>query len=373
MTLAGSATVPPSVAAARLLQVVEHEFAEGLEAARSAVALSPRADAESLRRAYLELLKLALCDLCGTTTASVARTQDGVVMSRELSGEQLRMRAAGLDWPLHGLTMVGLTRLDDLQACVEQIVGEGVEGDLIEAGCWRGGASMLMRATLDTLGGPARTVHVADSFQGFPASDDARGEDGAPSLSLDLAGCDFLAVPEAEVRDNFARFGLSEGVAFLPGFFQDTLPALSGHRWALVRLDGDTYEATLVALRALYPGVQQGGYVIVDDYVSLEECHQAVDDFRREQGIEAPLERVDWNSARWRRADAPAGVDAAVPQPSGVAAPRAVQRQARERVPTIEEVELAEELERARREIAYLTGSPLRGPARWMRTLAGAR
>ena len=29
-------------------------------------------------------------------------------MSRELRGDQLRLRAAGMDWPLHGLTMVGL-------------------------------------------------------------------------------------------------------------------------------------------------------------------------------------------------------------------------------------------------------------------------
>src|SRR5207248_1254065 len=133
-------------------------------------------------------------DLAGATTTSVARTQDGIVMSRELAGRQLRMRAAGLDWPLHGLTMVGLTRLDDLQECVERIVRDGVQGDLIEAGSWRGGASILMRATLDTLGGPPRTVWVADSFEGFPQSDDVLNADDAPTLSLDLATCDFLAV-----------------------------------------------------------------------------------------------------------------------------------------------------------------------------------
>ena len=54
--------------------------------------------------------------------------------------------------------MIGLRRLDDLQACVESVVADGVEGDLIEAGVWRGGASILMRATLDTLGAEGRTV-----------------------------------------------------------------------------------------------------------------------------------------------------------------------------------------------------------------------
>ena len=46
------------------------------------------------------------------------------------------------------------------------------------------------------------------------------------------------------MRDSFARFGLDRGVRLVPGFFEETLPALAGTRWAVVRLDGDTYEAT---------------------------------------------------------------------------------------------------------------------------------
>ena len=64
----------------------------------------------------------------------------------------------GADWPFSGLTMVGLKRLDDLQACVESVVADGVEGDVIEAGAWRGGASILARATLDSLGADDRLV-----------------------------------------------------------------------------------------------------------------------------------------------------------------------------------------------------------------------
>src|SRR5829696_6914762 len=63
-------------------------------------------------------------DLGGTTTGSVGLGEGGTVASRELAGDQLRLRAAGMDWPLHGLTMVGLNRLDDLQACVESVVDD---------------------------------------------------------------------------------------------------------------------------------------------------------------------------------------------------------------------------------------------------------
>ena len=55
-------------------------------------------------------------------------------------------------------------------------------------------------------------------------------------------------------------------------------------RWAIVRLDGDTYTATQAALAELYPSLAVGGHLIVDDYGAFAECKQAVDDFRAAHG-----------------------------------------------------------------------------------------
>jgi O-methyltransferase len=324
----------------------------GWKAARAPRTVGPSPDAEELRAAYLGLLKLALCDLAGTSTGSVSRMLDGRVASRELSGEDRRLRSAGLDWPLHGITMLGLNRLDDLQASVESVVHDGVEGDLIEAGAWRGGASILMRATLDSLGASERTVFVADSFQGFPAA-----------VGLDPSTAEFLAVTVDEVRENFARFGLEQGVRIVPGFFDDTLAALDDEPWALVRLDADTYEATRVALDALYPGLALGGYLIVDDYgvMADHECRRAVDEFRARHGISEPLEQVDWTSVRWRRQHQSLIEPARRTHPARARAD-AVQRPRTPHVPTGREVELE-------REVAALR-ERLRGRS-WRRRLTG--
>ena len=184
-----------------------------------------RPGAEALRTAYLDLLKLALCDLVGARTLSVSRTgdtrrSDSQVLYRELSEDELVLRVRGADWPFGGLTMLGLPRLDDLQACVESVVADGVKGDIIETGVWRGGASILARATLDSLGGEDRRVWVADSFQGLPPPDPSFPED----RELDLSQVEFLAVPAEEVRGYFARFGLDQGVELVEGFFDETLP-----------------------------------------------------------------------------------------------------------------------------------------------------
>jgi len=339
----------------------------GWQAARAARATGPGPEADALRRAYLELLKLTLCDLGATSTVSVGKWGDGTVTSRELRGEDLRLRAAGMDWPMQGLTMIGLNRLDDLQACVEALVRDDVPGDLIEAGAWRGGASILMRATLDALG-DGRTVCVADSFQGFPEAD-------AQGL---LNETEFLAVPIEEVQASFARFGLEDGVRFVPGFFEQTLPGLAGGRWALIRLDGDTYEATWQTLAALYDDLAPGGYVIVDDYRVMPECGRAVDAFRSEHGIEEPLEDVDWTCVRWRRESvAPTGA-----RPLAASAPQErVQAPARPRIgrpPSEREVALAEEadalrarLAAAEAEVERLQGSPLAGARAWLRRRRG--
>ena len=210
------------------------------------------------------------------------------VYSRPPSEEEIRFRAVGKDWPLHGLTMTGLTRLDDLQACVESVVADGVEGDLIEAGVWRGGASILMRATLDTLGEPSARVWLADSFQGFPAPDAERFPADA---GLDLSPHEFLSVPVDEVRSLLrpprARPRPAVRAGLLPR--DDAEPARRplGDRAARRR----HLRVDLVSLEALYPGLAPGGYLIIDDYGFVPACREAVDDYRREHGIDEPIVR----------------------------------------------------------------------------------
>lgn len=88
---------------------------------------------------------------------------------------------------------------------------------------------------------------------------------------------------------------------FLEGFFQVTLASAPIERLAVLRLDGDMYESTIVALRELYPKVAPGGYVIVDDYLCMEPCRRAVDDYRRKNSITEPIVEIDWTGVFWQR------------------------------------------------------------------------
>jgi O-methyltransferase len=207
-------------------------------------------------------------------------------------------RLKGEIWPTRAVTMLGRERLDNIRRCIEDVLANDVPGDCIEAGVWRGGGSMFMRAVLDAHGAEGRKVWLADSFEGLPAPDPRYPADAGSTFHE--AGN--LAVSLEEVRDNFDRFGLlGDDVVFLKGWFSDTLPATSDETWSVVRLDGDMYESTIDAITSLYPNLSVGGWVIVDDYKTIESCRRAIDDYRAEHGITEPLQDADWQAVCWRR------------------------------------------------------------------------
>lgn len=268
--------------------------------------------------AYVELLKRTLIganlgrvtyhvpvhEAGGRLRTAVARLlarRGGTVLARPVSID-LEETADGSIFasflPPGVMSMVGRRRMDNLEACVRDVVANQVPGDLIETGVWRGGSTIFMRGLLNALGDVERTVYVADSFAGLPTPDPGRYPE---DRDLDLHLEDSLAVSLDEVKDHFRRFGLlDDRVVFLEGWFRDTLPALAGHRWSVIRLDGDMYESTLDGLTNLYDGLSVGGWVIVDDY-QIPACREAVQDFRRDRRIDDPIDQIDWTGVFWRK------------------------------------------------------------------------
>jgi hypothetical protein len=208
-----------------------------------------------------------------------------------------KQREEGRIWPGCADTMIGLKRLDNLQACIETVLHDGIEGDLIETGVWRGGACIFMRAVLAAYGITNRRIYVADSFEGLPK----------PRVNADAGDVHhtyrFLAVSQQEVEQNFRRYRLlDQQVVFLRGWFKDTLPWAPINTLSVLRLDGDMYESTLDALVNLYPKLSTGGFCIVDDY-GLPPCEKAVNEYRQTHGIAAALQQIDAGGAVfWRKA-----------------------------------------------------------------------
>lgn len=237
---------------------------------------------------YLDLLENVLT---GTVTADGAQSSVG-----EQPYDPLR-RSLGRDWPTSAMTMIGGTRMRNLRNLLEMALQNGVEGDFIETGVWRGGACIYAKAIFDAHGAQARRIFVADSFQGLPPPNEVDYPQDAGDTHYSYAE---LAISREAVESNFRRLGLlDERVIFIEGWFSETLATAPIEKLCVLRLDGDLYESTIVALEALYHKVTVGGFVIIDDYL-LGPCAQAVNDFRSKRGITAPMQPVDGAAIWWQ-------------------------------------------------------------------------
>lgn len=142
---------------------------------------------------------------------------------------------------------------------------KGIPGDLVECGVFKG-QGLLYWAKLIQIFNPlsVRKVIGFDTFGGVPSS--VRGEkDRAGSASFH--GYD--QVPE-QVEAKAASLGLGHRIEVVAGDATLTIPEYvrtrPGFRIALLNLDFDVYEPTLVALEALYDRVVGGGLVLLDEY-----------------------------------------------------------------------------------------------------------
>lgn len=152
-----------------------------------------------------------------------------------------------------------------------------LEGCVVECGVWRGG----MIAGIATLLGRGRRYYLFDSFEGLPP---ARGIDGTAALrwQQDTASAGYY--DNCAASPEFARKAMREAGAtnfeLVHGWFKETLPRLRlSEPIALLRLDADWYESTIVCLEHLFDQVVSGGLVIIDDYYAWDGCSRAVHEF----------------------------------------------------------------------------------------------
>src|SRR5436309_6800426 len=187
-------------------------------------------------------------------------------------------------------TMVGRERRRRLLKLAQQLDADGVEGDFVELGTFKGGtAAVLGRAAA---GSPySRHLSLFDSFEGLP---EPRAEDGAEAARYAGGKTDGKTRPIGEcvgTREEVEGFlfgpaGLERGdVTLVQGWYQDTLPTAEMGPIALLHLDCDWYESVQLALNALYDDVVPGGCVVLDDYGEWPGASKALHEFLDARGI----------------------------------------------------------------------------------------
>ena len=155
-------------------------------------------------------------------------------------------------------------------ACIN-VIENGINGDFVECGVWRGGHSILAAFVFDFYNS-GRKIHLYDTFSGMtPATaNDVRLFDELPAEKLfeidqeSLCNCSL-----EQVQKNFDKMNVTKkNVEFVKGDVCFTLLEKQKlpESIAVLRLDTDLYESTKIELEKLYSLVQKYGVVIFDDY-----------------------------------------------------------------------------------------------------------
>lgn len=198
-------------------------------------------------------------------------------------------------WPFEADSMIGVYRMVNIYEAIKYVVRNGIEGDFVETGVWKGGACVLANASLHEMGQESvRRVHLFDSFEGLPIPY-MEQDNGDKHYTLE-----FLRVDIEYVKGVFEKYGyLTDNVVFRKGFFSDTMKETSDiEKISILRLDGDMYSSTIEVLNALYHKLSSGGIVIVDDW-TLDGAKNAVIDFRNKIGETLDFLPIDNHSCYW--------------------------------------------------------------------------
>ncbi len=154
------------------------------------------------------------------------------------------------------------------------------DGDLMEAGVFRGGTARLLREAMAAAPDLARGRRLVlfDSFEGMAR---ASGD-----LDRHRAG-DFADTSLEAVR---AVMGDEPLVEYRKGWIPESFAGLEARRWCFAHIDLDLHQSIADSLAYLWSRLSPGGVVVFDDYglASCPGARRAVDEFFAERP-EKPL------------------------------------------------------------------------------------
>jgi O-methyltransferase len=161
-----------------------------------------------------------------------------------------------------------------------------VRGDVIECGCWKRASAASLSLVCRLVG---RKLIVCDSFEGLPEVD-AQTIHQFPHINVyGYYQKGMYAGRLDEVKSNIARCGDLSVCQFVPGFFANTLSALT-EPLVFAFLDVDLASSMRDCLKYIWPLMVEGGAIYTDDSCDMEVVRVWFDEgwWQRELGQRSP-------------------------------------------------------------------------------------
>jgi asparagine synthase (glutamine-hydrolysing) len=196
------------------------------------------------------------------------------------------------------LTYLSVPALLDLADRVRAAERRALPGALIEAGCARGGSTLVLAAAKRQ----ERPLLVFDAFGMIPPPSERDGPDVHERYAAIVAGAavgvggrayygyepDLRGQVDAMLTAAGYPLGANR-IRLIEGLYDDTLHV--DEPVALAHIDCDWHDAVATCLTRIAPHLVPGGTFVIDDYDDWSGCTRAVDSFLADHVDRYRLER----------------------------------------------------------------------------------
>lgn len=157
-------------------------------------------------------------------------------------------------------------RIEILQSALQ--LTNDLVGEVWECGTYRAGTTLLMKAHLVQMDSP-RLMRTFDTFTGMPVAGPLDSNPIGSFADTSLAAVKALLDP------------VGDTIIIHAGQMPATFAGLEDSIISVAHIDVDQYESVMECLTFIYPRMQVGGWVVIDDYncAGCPGAHKAVDEF----------------------------------------------------------------------------------------------
>lgn len=158
----------------------------------------------------------------------------------------------------------------------EKVLGEQIEGDVCEFGCYKGTTSLYL-GRLIKLCGADKKLWLYDSFDGLPEKSEADRAGLGEEFKVGE-----LKASKRELLEEFKRAGLARPIV-KKGWFSDLSQSDVPPKICFAFFDGDYYESIMDSFALIDNRMASRATIVVDDYGNdhLPGACLAVDEWRQ--------------------------------------------------------------------------------------------
>ena len=173
---------------------------------------------------------------------------------------------------------------------LKKVFENGIEGDFVETGVWKGGNLILFQKYIEKYNSKDKKIFGYDTFEsGMPEPTNfdkdfknLSANEYKDNKSLENYSAYHNVISLNQVKENFVKTTAnSDNLFLIKGKTNDTLRITKNlpDKISILKLGTCFYESTKFELNTLYDRLEKGGFLIVDDYGWWKGSRLAHDEF----------------------------------------------------------------------------------------------